>query len=149
MPRRIAQTGAVVKPDKYPTLGRDRWHVSVQITDAMGNGLKGARLRARMTQEQAAAALGLSKGGYIKKEHGDRKLSDDFIRKACAVFGVSPEEILSEINLDQLPGPGELLPIDPEKLASFVAQAKDRIASLSEIEAKNLVLALISASRMP
>jgi transcriptional regulator with XRE-family HTH domain len=130
-------------------MGRDNDMLVVQIAGAMGNGLKGSRVRAHMTQEQAAAALGMSKGGYIKKEQGSRKLSDEFIRKACSVFGVAPEEILSEINLNQLPGQPELMPIDPDKLSSFVAQAKDRIASLSEIEAKNLVLALISASRMP
>lgn len=102
-----------------------------------------------MTQEQAAAALGISTGGYIKKEQGKRKLNEDFIRKACEVFGVRPEAIIEEISSIQALGQGALRPIDPEKLASFVAQAKDRIASLSEIEARNLVLALISASRMP
>lgn len=149
MSRRITHNGIAVKRYEYPTMGRDSSMLVAQTTDSMGNGLKGARERARMTQEQAAASLGLSKGGYIKKEQGSRKLSDDFIRKACAVFGVAPEEILSEINLGPMPGQAELTPIDPEKLASFVAQAKDRLSSLSEIEAKNLVLALISASRRP
>lgn len=120
-----------------------------QISDVMGNGLKSARERAKMTQDQAAAALGLSIGGYIKKEQGKRKLSQEDIRKACAVFGVRPEEILLEINSPQaqlLEPHGE---IDSEKLSSFVAQAKDRLSALSELEAKNLVLALISASRRP
>jgi transcriptional regulator with XRE-family HTH domain len=112
------------------------------------NGLKAARLRAGLTQEKAAEALGLTKGGYIKKEQGSRGMGDDFIRKACAVFGVKPQEILVEIDVPAANpwGQGQ---IDPEKLASFVAQAKDRLASLTEIEAKNLVLALISAARTP
>lgn len=123
--------------------------VSDMLVSVMGNGLKRARERRGMTQEQAAAALGLSPGGYIKKEQGSRKLNDDFIRKACEVFGVRPEAIMEEISSIQAMGQEALRPIDPDKLSSFVAQAKDRIASLSEIEAKNLVLALISASRMP
>lgn len=100
-----------------------------------------------MTQEAAAARLGLSVGGYIKKEKGERKLSDEFIRKACETFGVSPDDILGQISLAENVEGAALPPIDPELLASFVAQAKDRIASLSEIEARNLVLALISAAR--
>jgi transcriptional regulator with XRE-family HTH domain len=113
------------------------------------NGLKAARLRAGLTQEKAAEALGLTKGGYIKKEQGSRGMGDDFIRKACEVFRVKPEEILVEMNILSANPWGPQGQIDPEKLASFVAQAKDRLASLTELEAKNLVLALISASRTP
>jgi transcriptional regulator with XRE-family HTH domain len=113
------------------------------------NGLKAARLRAGLTQEKAAEALGLTKGGYIKKEHGSRGMGDDFIRKACEVFGVKPEEILVEMNVPSANSWGPQGQVDPEKLASFVAQAKDRLTSLTELEAKNLVLALISASRTP
>jgi transcriptional regulator with XRE-family HTH domain len=123
--------------------------MSDMLVSVTGNGLKGARIKSGMTQEQAAAALGLSPGGYIKKEQGSRKLNEEFIRKACAVFGVKPEEIISEINLTQAHSFGPQGEIDQEKLASFVAQAKDRLSSLSELEAKNLVLALISASRRP
>lgn len=115
----------------------------------MRNGLRGAREKRRLTQQQAADALGLTKSGYVKKEHGERGLDADFIRRACEVFGVNPDEIILELSSlpDQISAPlGE---IDPEKLSSFVAQAKDRLASLTEIEAKNLVLALISAARTP
>jgi transcriptional regulator with XRE-family HTH domain len=107
------------------------------------NGLKRARVKRGLTQPQAAEALVMSFGGYVKIEQGCRGMNEEFIRKACALFGVGPEEILLEVNA----GPqGE---IDQEKLANFVAQAKDRLSSLSEVEAKNLVLALISASRRP
>lgn len=117
--------------------------------NVMGNGLKSSRLKRGMTQEQAAEAIGISVGGYIKKEQGSRGMNEDFIRKACEVFGVKPEEILLEINVPQGQAFGPQGEIDQEKLASFVAQAKDRLSSLSELEAKNLVLALISASRRP
>lgn len=149
MTHQLAHNGAAVKPYLTREWGGTTTTIPDMLVGVMGNGLKTARIRRGLTQEQAALALGLSPGGYIKKEQGSRKLNEEFIRKACEVFGVRPEEIINEINLDRLPGQAELLPIDPEKLSSFVAQAKDRIASLSEIEAKNLVLALISASRMP
>jgi len=110
-------------------------------------GLKNARERAGLTQEEAAARLGYSHEGYAKKERGTRKLSDVFIKKACAAFGVNADEILGEL-IGEGAG-GALPPIDQDLLASFVAQARDRLASLSEIEAKNLVLSLISAARKP
>jgi len=149
MPHVLAHFGKVVKPNLTQEWDGTGRATSGMLPGTMRNGLKSARLKRGMTQVEAAAALGLSDGGYIKKEQGRRKLSDEFIRKACAVFGVRPDEIISEVNLIQASDQGGLLPIDPEKLSSFVAQAKDRIASLSEIEAKNLVLALISACRTP
>lgn len=110
-------------------------------------GLKRARERAGLTQEEAAERLGYSLEGYAKKERGTRKLSDEFIKSACDAFGVSADEILGELIGES--EVGNLPPIDQDMLASFVAQAKDRLASLTEIEAKNLVLSLISAARKP
>lgn len=119
------------------------------IKPRMGNGLKGIRERRGWTQERAAREMGMPASTYIKKEQGVRGLSGEFIKRACEVFGVEPKDILSE--LSSVGGPVEafLLEIDEEKLASFVAQAKDRIASMTEVEARNLVLALISAARKP
>lgn len=50
-----------------------------------------------MTQEQAAVAFGLSKGGYIKIEDGDRGLKADRIAKAAEVFKVQPADIIGEL----------------------------------------------------
>ena len=110
------------------------------------NNLGVLRERLGFTQEKFAARLGMSMGGYVKKEYGTRKLSDAFIRRVCETFGVSPDDVMTQVSADPQ---SQIAPIDPEKLASFVAQAKDRLAGLSEIEARNLVLALISAARMP
>jgi transcriptional regulator with XRE-family HTH domain len=110
--------------------------------DPMGNGLRTARTRAKMTLQQAADALGLSLSGYGKKERGARGLKGDFIRRACEVFGVEPEAIIREtksLSFTQ--------DIDPGKLAQLVILARERLASLPEAEAKQLILALISASR--
>ena len=110
----------------------------------MGNGLKAARIKSKMTMQQAADALGLTLSGYGKKERGSRGLKDDFIRRACEVFGVKPEAIMRETA-----GTSFTQDIDPGKLATLVILARERLGSLPEAEARQLLLALISASRRP
>jgi transcriptional regulator with XRE-family HTH domain len=113
-------------------------------TVPMGNGLKAARIKAKMTMQQAADALGLSLSGYGKKERGSRGLKNDFIRRACEVFGVTPQAIMRETA-----GVSFSQDIDPHKLATLIILARERLGSLPEEEAKQLILALISASRRP
>lgn len=110
----------------------------------MANGLRTARTKAKMNLDEAARRLGLSKSGYTKKERSERRLSDDFIRRACELFGVSAEDIIGETG-----GIAFTQDIDPNKLAALVMLARERLGALPEIEAKNLILALISASRRP
>ena len=112
--------------------------------DPMGNGLKTARVKAKMTMQQAADALGLTLSGYGKKERGARGLKDDFIRRACEVFGVRPEAIIRDAA-----GASFTQDIDPGKLATLVILARERLGTLPEGEARQLLLALISASRRP
>ena len=50
-----------------------------------------------MTLEQAAVAFGLSRGGYIKIEGGDRGLKAERIAKAAEVFKVDPREVMGEL----------------------------------------------------
>lgn len=67
------------------------------------NNLKRLREASGMTQEQAASAFGLSKGGYIKIEDGDRGLKADRIAKAAEIFGVQPADIIGGLG-DISPG---------------------------------------------
>ena len=97
-----------------------------------------------MSLEQAANALGLSKGGYTKIERGERGLSAELIRRACELFGVPADELLGNsggVSLGQ--------EIDPTKLAELISLARERLGVLPQDEAKALILALISASRRP
>ena len=110
----------------------------------MGNGLKAARIQAKMTMQQAADALGLTLSGYGKKERGARGVKGDFIRRACEVFGVKPEAIIRETKALSF-----TQDIDPGRLASLIILARERLGSLPEAEARQLLLALISASRRP
>ena len=48
------------------------------------------------TQQQAADAMGYSKGGYLKLERSERKLNLPIIEKAAEVFGVSITDVYTE-----------------------------------------------------
>lgn len=100
MTRDIPHNGDVRQAFLSPHWGTTHQSCST-IVPAMGknpkllNNLKRLREAAGMTQEAAAEAFGLSKGGYIKIEDGDRGLKSDRIAKAAAIFGVSPGDILA------------------------------------------------------
>ena len=125
-------------------MGQVTRSLSRYVEICMGNGLRDTRIKAGMSLQDAASALGLSKSGYRKKERSERGLSHDFIRRACDLFGVSPEEISGEIG--GIPFTQE---IDPIKLEELVALARSRLGALPLEEAKELIRSLISASRTP
>ncbi len=60
----------------------------------MGNGLKRLRQARGWTHEQAAEAMGISRGQLIKLERGERRLTADYIRLAAEAFGTSELEVL-------------------------------------------------------
>jgi transcriptional regulator with XRE-family HTH domain len=62
----------------------------------MGNNLKRLRKAAGKTQVQVAEAMGLSKGGYVKIEDGDRRLTADYISRAARALGVREAEIIQD-----------------------------------------------------
>lgn len=76
-------------------------------------------------------------------------MTAEFIRRAAEAFGCDPAEILREVSAAEDQEGVSLPPVDPERLASFVAEAKERLASLPLADAKDLILALISAARKP
>lgn len=61
----------------------------------MKNNLKNLRESAGLTQIQAADLMGMSKGGYIKIEHGHRRLTAEHIARAAEIFEVSQETVLT------------------------------------------------------
>lgn len=135
-----------------PKTWHDRHSLVRLWTAAMGNKpkspLKIVRERAGLTQEKAARALGMSVSAYRKKEQGSRGMNADFIKRAAEQFGVNPDQIISELAEPGSPVAVPLDEIDQEKLATLVAQAKPLITVLSEADARHLVLALITASRI-
>lgn len=61
----------------------------------MGNRLKELRQSLRLTHDEAAEAMGVSRGQYIKLERGERRLTADYISLAAKAFNVSDAEVIS------------------------------------------------------
>jgi phage repressor protein C with HTH and peptisase S24 domain len=62
----------------------------------MGNNLRKLRELQNWTHDEAAAAMKMSRGGYIKLERGERLLDENSIRTAAEAFGVTREVVLAE-----------------------------------------------------
>lgn len=62
----------------------------------MGNQLKKIRESKGMTHDDAAAAMAISRGQYIKLERGERRLNEDYILRASRAFGVPVQLVISE-----------------------------------------------------
>lgn len=64
----------------------------------MGNNLKSLRESRGWTHDQAAAEMGMSRGGFIKIERGENQLTSETITRAARVFGVSEAEVIAAGN---------------------------------------------------
>jgi phage repressor protein C with HTH and peptisase S24 domain len=62
----------------------------------MGNNLKTLRETLGWTHDDAADALGISRGGYIKLERGERRLNERTLALAAKAFKVSKSVILGD-----------------------------------------------------
>lgn len=62
----------------------------------MGNALRELRLERGWTHDEAAAAMGVSRGQFIKLERGERGLVERTIGLAAKAFGVSRSRIIGE-----------------------------------------------------
>lgn len=73
----------------------------------MGNSLRNLRKARNWTHDQAAAAMGLSRGQFIKLERGERGLTERTITLAVKAFGVPPSEVLGDDSIE-----AQALPIE-------------------------------------
>jgi len=81
---------------RTPQLGaRHRFEV-VALCPVMGNNLRKLRESKGWTQNEAADAMGYSKGGYLKLERSERKLNVAIIERAAEVFNVSQSDVFTE-----------------------------------------------------
>lgn len=62
----------------------------------MGNNLKTLRESRGWTHDEAADALGISRGGFIKLERGERRLNERTITLAAKAFDVSRAEVIRD-----------------------------------------------------
>lgn len=91
MPFLLPRFGALCNPElgHAPELGY--WH-SPRMK--YPNKLAALRNDAKMRQEDAAEAMGMSLGGYRKLEYGERQLKLAQIQAAAKAFGVSPAQVV-------------------------------------------------------
>jgi phage repressor protein C with HTH and peptisase S24 domain len=76
----------------------------------MGNNLKNLREARGWTLDEAAAAFGMSRGGYIKAERSERGMKVDRIERAAEIYGVAPQDVFStsrELHVVGVVGAGE------------------------------------------
>lgn len=70
-----------------------------KINEAIGDEIRFARLRKRMTQEQLAQKTGLGRSTIAKYESGQIEMSMPVFIELCAAIGVSYIDILRGIDL--------------------------------------------------
>mgnify|MGYP002715818271 CR=1 FL=1 len=73
---------------------------------ALGAAARAARLRAGLTQAEAAEKVGLAPGVYGRIERGDMVPSTPKLKALCALLGISADVLLGT-NLQQAPPPQE------------------------------------------
>ncbi|QRM44005.1 XRE family transcriptional regulator [Rhizobium sp. BG4] len=76
---------------------------AVDMFPAMGNQLRNLRNKRGWTHEQAADAMGVSRGQFIKLERGERRLTEQYIEQAARAFEVRKAEILADGGDDVVP----------------------------------------------
>jgi repressor LexA len=81
---------------KTPQDGERRGTGLRAIVPNMGNNLKKLRELKGWTHDEAAESMGISRGGFIKLERGERKLSESTIKQAADAFEVTREVVLAE-----------------------------------------------------
>ena len=70
-----------------------------KINESIGDEIRFARLRKRMTQEQLAQKTGLGRSTIAKYESGQIEMSMPVFIELCAAIGVSYIDILKGIDL--------------------------------------------------
>lgn len=77
-----------------PKMGNTSRRVLGQIF-YVANRLKELRDEKGWTHKQAADAMAVSRGQFIKLERGERRLTTDYLERAARAFGVSPAAIIN------------------------------------------------------
>jgi transcriptional regulator with XRE-family HTH domain len=61
------------------------------------NNIRALQNARALTIDQAAAAMGMSRGGYLKIQRGENRLTSTTIALAARAFGVAESEIISDL----------------------------------------------------
>ena len=60
------------------------------------NNLKALQAARGLTIDQAATAMGMSRGGYLKIQRGENRLTSTTIARAAKAFGVTESDVVSD-----------------------------------------------------
>jgi transcriptional regulator with XRE-family HTH domain len=71
------------------------------INVEIGNNLRTARKKARITQKAMSERLGVERSVYTRYETGDIEMPLGTFAMYCHVVGKSPDEILRNVNVDR------------------------------------------------
>ncbi|MGE7153127.1 XRE family transcriptional regulator [Methylorubrum rhodesianum] len=81
---------------RQPLQGEGRATLFGSISPLMGNALRELRQERGWTHDEAAAAMGVSRGQFIKLERGERGLTERTIALASKAFSVPPSRVIGE-----------------------------------------------------
>lgn len=89
---------------RQETQSQNQWREESGPLPGTGDLLQAMRIRQRLTQEQLAIALGISRSTVVRWEASEVFPSDENLERACALLGAYPEErsVLSSRHI--LPG---------------------------------------------
>lgn len=97
------------------------------ISPLMGNALRELRLERGWTHDEAAAAMGVSRGQFIKLERGERGLVERTIGLAAKAFGVSRSRIIGEAPPPDATPVGPPLPAAPPESNVQFSSAREAV----------------------
>ena len=99
---------------------------NVELMQAIGKRVAAKRLELKMTQEQAADYIGLSRPFYACIERGEKGVGADSLLKICTAFQVSADYLLT----------GSMPPAERQYMNKLVSQLNEdqRKAALSIME---------------
>jgi transcriptional regulator with XRE-family HTH domain len=104
----------------------------VAIFPSMGNNLKRLRAEHGWTHEQAANAMGISRGQFIKLERGERHLTERTIGLAAKAFEVGEADVIADRGSVPLVGH-----VGAGAEAHFYAQGQGPFDEVQAVEGSN------------
>ncbi|MBR5471841.1 MAG: helix-turn-helix transcriptional regulator [Oscillibacter sp.] len=99
---------------------------NVELMQAIGKRIATRRLELKMTQEQAADFIGLSRPFYACIERGEKGVGADSLLKICTAFQISADYLLT----------GSMQPAERQYMNKLVSQLNEeqRKAALTIME---------------
>ena len=107
--------------------------------DSIKKNIEKIRTGKKLSQNEMASALGISRNGYRKIEKGDTKLISDTIWKVAEIGDISPEEVM--LGYAPVQDEASVLKDTRERLNNRIAAlTEDYEAKLERLRSENALL---------